>query len=96
MDITLSGENHDLGSDWRRVFAQTRRDETGVMTLPLTGHGFDPVLSVLETHPEAARAIEAQMAAEEGDDIDRTSAELQRWMEDQPKCAPGCNCDRDR
>lgn len=51
---------------WQLVFAQTRRDETGVMTLPLTGHGFAPDCSVLES-PEHGPA-----AAEIGRELDET------------------------
>lgn len=65
MDVTLGAENHDLDRDWRAVLAQTRRDETGIMTLPLTGYGLDPARPVLETHPEAALAIAQQLADEE-------------------------------
>jgi hypothetical protein len=50
---------------WQLVFAQVRRDRTGVMTLPLTGYGMDPARSVLETHPAAALAVAAELDAEE-------------------------------
>jgi len=51
---------------WDLVWAQTRKDETGIMTLPLTGHGFPADRSVLDTHPEAASVISAQLLAEDG------------------------------
>ena len=62
-EITATAQDRPQG--WQLVLAQTRLDESGVMTLPLTGYGFSETASVLDTHGEQARRVAAELAAGE-------------------------------